>query len=373
MQQPPADDRPGGRAGSAGPDRPIFVAACPRSGTTLVQLMLSAHPRIAIPPETRFLLAAYYDRARFGDLRDPARRAELVEWISHQPQSHDLRLDLSLLRARAEEVPGTLGSVIGAVFREYAASYGKPRWGDKRPLYLNHLPTLLRLFPDAQIVHIVRDGRDCVASLKRMPWWHSDSMSATGRWLQSMKMARRARATLRADQYHELRYEDLVADPRTQLEQLCTFLGESFDQAMLEPARLAAEAVPSRKTWHRRTHDAVTPAAADQWAEALEPWEAGVIERLGRGDLRRYGYPIAPDGPAPPLPKVAAAATDFAKREVVRRRQRLGDRARAATERRPVAALLTAGQVAVAKANGDWTRARAGSTQQPAGAAGPAR
>src|SRR3954466_16294700 len=56
------------------PERPIFIVGCPRSGTTMLQLMVHAHPRIAIPPETRFLMAAYDALRSFGDLADEANR-----------------------------------------------------------------------------------------------------------------------------------------------------------------------------------------------------------------------------------------------------------------------------------------------------------
>lgn len=152
-------------------DRPIFVVGCPRSGTTLLQLMLHAHPRIAIPPETRFLLEAYRDRHRFGDLRRPANRRALAHFIVNRPQTRffDLGLDPQAMISEIVASPPTLGSAIGAVFRSYSERFGKPRWGDKRPAYVNNLDVIRRLFPDAQIIHIVRDGRDCVASLQEMP------------------------------------------------------------------------------------------------------------------------------------------------------------------------------------------------------------
>ena len=55
-------------------DRPIFILGCPRSGTTMLQLMTHAHPRIAIPPETRFMVSAYQRRLQFGNLTDPSSR-----------------------------------------------------------------------------------------------------------------------------------------------------------------------------------------------------------------------------------------------------------------------------------------------------------
>src|SRR5690606_13260697 len=63
-------------------DRPIFVIGCPRSGTTMLQLMLHSHPRIAVPPETRFVVPAYFSRRMYGDMRLAENRRRLATWIA---------------------------------------------------------------------------------------------------------------------------------------------------------------------------------------------------------------------------------------------------------------------------------------------------
>src|SRR4051794_2622998 len=142
--------------------RPIFVLGCPRSGTTLLQLMLHAHPRIAIPPETRFLMAAYDARHDFGDLTREANRLALARWIVTTKKSRfaDLGLDGEQVVDEIVAGPPTLGSALGIVLRAYSTRFGKVRWGDKRPGYFQRIPALLRMFPDAQIVQLIRDGRD---------------------------------------------------------------------------------------------------------------------------------------------------------------------------------------------------------------------
>src|SRR4051794_39959960 len=105
-------------------DRPVFVVGCPRSGTTMLQLMLHAHPRIAIPPESRFVLPAYYSRHQFGDLREPGRRRELAAWIVRTGNFADLGLDETTVIEAVVAAPPTLGSALGTVFRLYAERFG---------------------------------------------------------------------------------------------------------------------------------------------------------------------------------------------------------------------------------------------------------
>jgi hypothetical protein len=335
------------------PDRPIFIVACPRSGTTLLQLMLHAHPRIAIPPETRHLLETYRHRIKFGDLTTEKGRAAVANYMFKRPKFKDLKLDKTAVKKRIVDGPGTVGSAIGIVLQEYANRYDKPRWGDKRPLYLNHLPIIFRLFPDAQVINIVRDGRACVASLKRMPWWQEGVIGGMTRWVQSMRKAAEAREKLRPDQYYELRYEDLVANPRPELERICAFLGEEFDEAMLEHHRVASEAVPAHKDWHTRTREGVSTAQVEAWKEQLEPWEIAVFERLARKWLQHYGYELTTKPYQVNPIRYASALAHLSKRERTVRGLYREDAERDKTYHQPIAAQLTRGQIERATERGE--------------------
>jgi hypothetical protein len=323
-------------------DRPIFVMGCPRSGTTMLQLMLHAHPRLAIPPENRFLLEAYRDRRRFGDLRRRANRQALAAFILERPQTKfaDLGLDPAAVKAAIVSAPPTLGSAFAAIFRAYADRFGKPRWGDKRPAYVNNLHVILRLFPDAQIVNIIRDGRDCVASLQDMPWHRKGIYHSIAAWAQAVDNARLARLRLPADAFYELRYEELVADPSHELAALCDFLGERYEPAMADPAAVAPVAVPDYKTWHDRTHSPVTGDRVGNWRQRLSRPEITLCETLLADRLRDRGYDVSGED------RITAADRLRYERIVARHRLAAPRRALAQASDRlrrlpPTAALLT--------------------------------
>ncbi|WP_189865090.1 sulfotransferase family protein [Streptomyces poonensis] len=275
--------------------RPVFVLGCPRSGTTLLQLMLHAHPRIALPPETRFVLPAYEHRLSFGDLREHANRAALAEWITERKETRfqELGVDAGRVAERIVAGPPTLGSALGIALRSYAEEHGKARWGDKRPAYALYVPEILRLFPDAQFVHLVRDGRDCVASLLGMPWWHRGFHEAVATWAQVMDTTRRHARAPGPGSWHELHFEDLVADPERSLRALCGFLGEEYAPETLEPHRVAGIAVPARKTWHRRTHGALDSSRAGSWRQRLTVDQIRLCEAVLGERLARHGYELA--------------------------------------------------------------------------------
>ncbi|MBO0772591.1 MAG: sulfotransferase [Actinobacteria bacterium] len=319
-----------------GAQRPVLVFGCPRSGTTLLQLMLHAHPRIAIPPETRFVLTAY--RARNGwDLRTEAGRRALAQWITGRRESlfADLGLDGDEITEEIAAGPPTLGSALGTVFRAYARRFGKPRWGDKRPGYYEEIPGLLRMFPDAQLVHLIRDGRDCVASLKSMPWFKQDIYAAISTWNEAVDSGRRAARRLPPGTCFELRYEELAASPEPQLTALCEFLGEEYDPAMAQPHKVAAATLPERQVWHAATQQRVTAARSGSWRERLEPWEAALCEAVMGGRLRSLGYELT-GAPRPPATQLARFARVDARRRGAARKRQLTDLLRRARETGPL-------------------------------------
>ena len=316
----------------------------------MLALMIHAHPRLAMPPETRFLVRTWRERARFGDLSTrPQRRALAQACVRQGSMVRDLGLPKKQLVRRIMAAPPTIGSAFGAVFAAYAEAHGKARWGDKRPAYFPEVDVLLRLFPDAQVVHVVRDGRATVSSLKRMPWWDGDSVGAMATWAQAEFCARRDRARLPADTFHVLRYESLVADPRAVLGELCDFLEEDFDEAMLEPHRVAT-VVPARKAWHENLRGAVSTDRLRAWQDGLEPWELGLIETVQRRALERWGYARSGQGAPPTPPQVARYAVKLASRHAAMRVRWQRESRDAARATYPVAARLTSAQRALAEA-----------------------
>src|SRR5215469_18258231 len=196
---------------------PVIVLGVGRSGTTLLRVMLDRSNELAIPYETFFVTALAHrhgKRPRLDDFVDDLGRFyQLYEW----------GIDPEDVRPRLREGM-TTGEAIAAVFEVYAEREGKPRWGDKTPLYMQSLPQLERLFPDATWVHLVRDGRDAALSFLALPegfsgkTWAQPRTAAqfAARWRTEILSARRI-----GGHYLELRYEDLVADPERQLRRVC--------------------------------------------------------------------------------------------------------------------------------------------------------
>jgi hypothetical protein len=218
----------GERSPAAGAPPPaVFVVGAPRSGTTLLRLMLDAHPRLAIPHETAFVPRALA-------LGDGAGREGLARFLLGFPTWPDMATTEEELRDALTRVePFTVADGLRAFYRRYAAARGKERWGDKTPLYALHLPVVAAAFAEARFVHVIRDGRDVAVSLR--PLWFApgqDMTSLANEWSRHVLAARAAGAELGA-RYLEVRYEDLVRDPRGELSRVTDLLDLPFAPEML--------------------------------------------------------------------------------------------------------------------------------------------
>jgi hypothetical protein len=212
---------------AAAPPAP-FVVGVGRSGTTLLRLMLDAHPQLAIPPETHFV-PALIERAGAG-----AGASELAELIVASRGWDDFGLSAHALHRRFAELGRPdAAPALRAFYGLCAEARDKPRWGDKTPAYVTHMGEIAGVLAEARFVHLVRDGRDVALSRRRRGMGAGKPMTDTARlWRRRIEGARRQARRLRG-RYLELRYEDLVADAEPALRAICDLIELDYDPSML--------------------------------------------------------------------------------------------------------------------------------------------
>ena len=290
---------------------PLLILGVSRSGTTLLRVILDRSPGVAIPDESFFVLllarrhGRTIERQRF--LEDVRRLPTVAAW-----------------GLRAEDVAPRLrsgmdvGAAIAAIFETYAERAGKPRWGDKTPMYMRHLPLLERLFPAAQYVHLVRDGRDAAASFVQMPagtftrtWAHPGRPAAFAcLWRTEVRAARALGRRVGPGRYHETRYEDLVAEPDRVVREICAFAGLPFEESMLD----YAGAVDVSAKPHQQRLLAPPTRHVRDWRAELAPDEARAFERVAGDLLAELGYELVEPPARPPAPRARAALAAYRAR-----------------------------------------------------------
>ncbi len=211
---------------------PVIVG-CPRSGTSLLAVMLDAHSQLAIPPETSFLpnvMALAGDpeslRRRFFDIVT-ADRMTISNWS-------DFGLDKDLFWRRLHAIPSfTVAAGTRAFYALYGEGQHKARSGDKTPGYVFTMQHIQALLPEAHFIHVIRDPRDTAMSWRKTWFAPSQDYAVLGAfWRQNVDVGRRAAPSLR--HYQEIRFEDLVRHPEAELQRLCAYLSLAYEPAMLD-------------------------------------------------------------------------------------------------------------------------------------------
>ena len=266
---------------------PVIVLGVRRSGTTLLRVILDRSADLAIPDES--YIVPQLARRHPG----PVDQAAFAEELRRQPRLAELGIADDEVVARLR--PGmTSGEAIGAIFEAYAAAHGKQRWGDKTPLYMQHLPLLERLFPEAQFVHLIRDGRDAAVSFLAMPegivtrtWAHPrDAAGFACQWRTEIQAAQALGRHLGTARYLEARYERLTAEPEATVREICAFLSLPFDPAMLD---FAGTVDLTGKPHQTRLAQPPTVGVRD-WRTEMSPADVAAFEEVAGDLLVQLGY-----------------------------------------------------------------------------------
>ncbi len=279
-----------------------FIVGVARSGTTLLRLMLDAHPQFAIPAETGFI-------PQVAGLTGPPEelRRAFFDTVTAAPTWADLALPREEFREALEGVkPFTVADGVRCFYCCYARRHGKRSWGDKTPLYGGHMKAIQELLPEAHFIHIIRDGRDVALSLGGLWFSPGDSAEELARhWRERIEATRAQAADCR--HYTEVRYEDLVRNPRGVLQYICGFLGLPFSPAMEEYHRGARARLDEVQTRHRedgtvliskgeRLHlQRLTGRKPDagrigKWKSEMSAADGETFRRIAGDLLRHYGY-----------------------------------------------------------------------------------
>lgn len=219
-----------------------FIVCHPRSGSTLLRLMLDAHPDLAIPPETMF-------NSVFQLAQAPPPAAELPQAVlaamMRSQRWNDLHISADLLYDAFKRMGEafSISDGLRAFYRFYAAGHGKMRFGDKTPGHIFWIPTIASLLPESVFIHIVRDGRDVAASMRTLWFGPGGEMKALAeswlKWLDAGFAAAKAYPT----RYLKVRYEDLVVDAEPTLRRVLAFVDLPFDAVVLRHHERAAERI----------------------------------------------------------------------------------------------------------------------------------
>jgi hypothetical protein len=271
---------------------PVFVIGYPRSGTTLLAEMLGRHSRMAAPPETQFGVAMMHRRIAPESL--PREHGALADALYDlNPRLHDIPVPRDAVRARFERYPPHPSGFLRALLETYGEAERKPLVIEKSPGHLLYASELKAWYPQARFVWIVRDGRDAVLSMLRMPWAHNFLALHCAEWVYRMAEgeAHRAAAPTR---FHLLRYEDLLREPESTLDGVCRFIGERFESDQLDPDQRGGAVPVWEARWKGKVREGLDPSRIGAWVREADPRQQSILNGIMGQRLRRLGYDVPP-------------------------------------------------------------------------------
>ncbi|MEW5803128.1 MAG: sulfotransferase [bacterium] len=269
----------------------FFIVGTQRSGTTLLRLILNSHSSIAVPEEAAFFMPLF----NWKKILDPRPlplpvRQNLLNYLINNYQFAKWKLDESLLQPILEN-DFSYKQVVGFTYKTFAQKYGKSICGDKSPAFIRKLKILSEAYPNAKFIHIVRDGRDIYLSFKKKN--HPAASSVPGsalEWNVKLSLISRGLEAQR-DSVIEVRYEDLLQNPLQVIKRICTFLGITFENEMLEYWKRSSEFIDQQHS--DLIFKPIQASNTSRWKTLMSQTELAQYEFFAKKKLKEYGYPLS--------------------------------------------------------------------------------
>ncbi len=210
--------------------------------------------------------------------------------------------------------PLNAGDALRAFYGLYAERIGKPRCGEKTPIYVKSIRKIWGALPEARFLHVIRDGRDVALSIRDRATKEHTFEAIAERWVRRIGQARRQSKKLPDGAYKEVRYEQLILDTEPTLREVCEFFELPWDDAILDYHQHSAErleemkrelpadgkrttlSVERRMATHARTTQAPDPSRVSRWREGMEREQRRKFESIAGELLGELGY-VTGDGP----------------------------------------------------------------------------
>lgn len=286
----------------------FFILGNPRSGTSLLRLILNNHDKIVVPPESGFMLwwSKKYSNWTKANCMDTAQVDEFVTDISSSKKIETWDLDYDILKNKIKQnLPADYLKVCQQVYITYACQRTKQPVliGDKNNYYIHHLDEIAHLAPTAKYLHIIRDGRDVACSYKALAELNTDSQykpvlpieiaDIAAEWTDNNTEILEFSKKIPSSNFLSIRYEDLIMKTEDTSRLLCAFFQISYDCNMLlyyKNNQLNNEEPLKTIDWKLKTLEKPDKNNINKFKDLLSPQEIEKFNQIGEKVLRKFEY-----------------------------------------------------------------------------------
>ncbi len=271
----------------------LFIVGIGRSGTTLLQSMLNAHPDICFTPEThfikRFIVPQLSSRKELSkkDLQGLLQKDKYFSRLN-------IPIEENLKKYRSVISNQDLIELFDCVLNQYAKSKNKSFVGDKDPMNSSYISQIQYCFPKSFLIHIIRDPRDVILSRMKSDWGKDTSFAVhlAEHNVQLENMLSNGMALFR-EKYVEVYYEQLLENPAKELQKICNKIGLLYNREMLDFQKKAEELVFSEeKAWKGNVSKPILKNNKNKWKSGLTNYQVSLVELVLKKHFILLGYPM---------------------------------------------------------------------------------
>jgi len=229
----------------------VFIIGRPRSGTTLLATLLDAHPNIILPFECPVILNLY---PKYGKIKNwkPHQIVAFLNDLKQLRKFNHWNIDIEEIRKKIYEYGQieNFQTIIKCVYSCFPSFFRKEKilyLGDKNPIYSLYFKKIFRIFPEARYIHLLRDYRDNILSVKKLDFEAPLTSIIASRWKFANSIVHKMSIKY-PTQFYTIRYENLIENPETEIKNINHFLGIEYQASVLNFHLTIEERIKSMNT-----------------------------------------------------------------------------------------------------------------------------
>ncbi len=287
-------------------ENPIFIVGCPRSGTTVLASILNRHSKIASATETHFFNFVsknnydwkHFDLNTFKRLLEESRISDFTSLIKAEEETLIQKfIENTMDKSQSKLDPDDFykKQVFDVLMNSLLEKRNKTRFCEKTPQHLYNIQEILKLYPKAKFIHLIRDGRDTVNSLLKMPWRPDGLVNNARFWIQYIKLGQDLTKQLGElpDNLLTIKYEELLNEPNASLKQICEFIGEKFETKILQESQSDVEIFsPWESSWKHKAKQDLDSSRIGAWSKELSKDDQAILNYVLRRPLLELSYSV---------------------------------------------------------------------------------
>lgn len=272
---------------------PFFILCFPRSGSTFLASILNMHSNILMAPELKGLYSTFLKQYKYyGDLKNEFNLKLLsadMKFVGGQIRHFKIKLNPDFLDENISISNRNVKSLIETFYKNILENSGKEQLGEQTPDHTPYLESINNLFPNAKIIHLIRDGRDCsLSQIKRRKDYNI--FKSAKLWNAYNELLLKFGQNNK-ERYLCIKYEELIANPERTIKSICSFLNEPYISSMLDYQKggFAISNVNMTED-HSNLVKNVMKNNCNKWVTGFSSNELKIFESIAGKTLQKFGY-----------------------------------------------------------------------------------